>query len=490
MPLLQLQNITKQFPGVKALDDVTISFAPGEIHGLCGENGAGKSTLMNILSGNLQPDSGNIVIDDTPVTLHNPQEAFDSGIAIVHQHLSLFDNLSVAENIYANQHPISRLGIIQYGDLYSKTTALLQHLGLETLRPSTLVDKLSPAQKQMVEIAKALAKQPSILILDEPTASLTHSETKILFNILQGQRNKGVVIIYISHRLEEIFLLADRISILKDGKHQGTFAAHALTRDSLIRKMVGRDVKELKVNSSKRNEILLELKGLTGLRFADVSFSLHRGEILGISGLVGAGRTEIAQAIFGIGKIVSGKIIFKNTSFIPSHPCHAVREGIAYVTEDRKTLGLFPEMTIQENIVAAGIDRIMPSGIYEYKLAGELATKSKEMLRISAHSLQQRVTKLSGGNQQKVMLAKWLLTEPEVLIVDEPTHGVDIGAKYEIYEILKSLVANGKSILLISSELPELIGLCDRIIVIKKGRTTGELSGDDRTEEKIMMLAT
>jgi ribose transport system ATP-binding protein len=490
MPLLQLQNITKQFPGVKALDDVTISFAPGEVHGLCGENGAGKSTLMNILSGNLQPDSGNIVFEDTPVTFHNPQEAFDSGIAIVHQHLSLFDNLSVAENIYANQHPISKLGVIQFGNLYAKTAALLQHLGLETLRPSTLVDRLSPAQKQMVEIAKALAKQPSILILDEPTASLTHTETKILFNILQDQRNKGVVIIYISHRLEEIFLLADRISILKDGKHQGTFPAQALTRDSLIRKMVGRDLKELKTNSSKKNEVVLELKSLTGLRFTDISFGLHRGEILGLSGLVGAGRTEIAQAVFGVGEIVSGKIFFRNTRFIPGHPSHAVREGIAYVPEDRRTLGLFPEMTIQENMVAAGFERIMPSGMYEYKRAKELAGKSKEMLRISAHSLQQRVTKLSGGNQQKVMLAKWLLTQPEILIVDEPTHGVDIGAKYEIYDILKSLVAKGRSILLISSELPELIGLCDRIIVIKKGSVTGEVSGDDRTEEKIMMLAT
>jgi len=284
--------------------------------------------------------------------------------------------------------------------------------------------------------------------------------------------------------------LADRISILKDGKHQGTFPAQALTRDSLIRKMVGRDLKELQTSSTKKNEILLELKSLTGSRFADISFSLYRGEILGLSGLVGAGRTEIAQAIFGIGKIVSGKILFRDTAFIPGHPSHAIREGIAYVPEDRKTLGLFPEMTIQENIVAAGVERIMPSGIYEYKRAGELAAKSKEMLRISAYSLQQRVTKLSGGNQQKVMLAKWLLTQPEVLIVDEPTHGVDIGAKYEIYEILKSLAQNGKSILLISSELPELIGLCDRIIVIKKGSVAGEVSGDDRTEEKIMMLAT
>jgi ribose transport system ATP-binding protein len=249
-------------------------------------------------------------------------------------------------------------------------------------------------------------------------------------------------------------------------------------------------VKELKTQSNKKNEIVLELKNVTGQKFKDISFTLHRGEILGLSGLAGAGRTEIAQAIFGIEKIVSGGILFRNSTFKPRHTSHAVREGIAYVPEDRKTLGLFPEMSIQDNIIAAGLDRIMPSGIYDDMRANQLATVSKEMLQISTHSLHQRVAKLSGGNQQKVMLAKWLLGKPEVLIVDEPTHGVDIGAKYEIYEILKSLAGEGKAILMISSELPELIGLCDRIIVIKRGTIAGELSGDDRTEEKIMKLAT
>ena len=311
MGSLLLQNITKQFPGVKALDKVTISIAPAEIHALCGENGAGKSTLMNILAGNLQPDEGDIIIRGNKVTLKDPQQAFDQGIAIVYQHLSLFDSLSVAENIYANQQPINKVGIIQFGDLYSKTRALLQQLNLEAIDPATLVGKLSPAQKQMVEIAKALSKEPSIFILDEPTASLTHKETKTLFEILQVQRNKGISIIYISHRLEEIFLLADRVSILKDGKHQGTFPSKELSRDALIGKMVGRELKELNTKSNKTREILLELKNITGPKFANISLTLHRGEILGLSGLVGAGRTEIARAIFGMDKILSGEMLLQ-----------------------------------------------------------------------------------------------------------------------------------------------------------------------------------
>jgi ABC-type sugar transport system ATPase subunit len=490
MASLLLQNITKQFPGVKALDNVTISVNAGEIHALCGENGAGKSTLMNILSGNLQPDGGNIVIDGKNVILQDTQRAFDQGIAIVYQHLSLFDNLSVAENIYANQQPVSKLGIIQFGDLYAKTQDLLQRLNLETINPGTRVGKLSPAQKQMVEIAKALSKEPSIFILDEPTASLTNKETKTLIKILETQRNKGVSIIYISHRLEEIFLLADRISILKDGRHQGTFQAKELSRDALINKMVGRALKALRTQQSRTNEVLLELKNVTGLKFENVSFVLHRGEILGLAGLVGAGRTEIAQAIFGMDKRLTGEMVFLASSFRPLHPAEAIRKGIAYVTEDRTSMGLFSEMSVQDNIVVAGLDSIMTSRFYDDAKAVQLTAAAKDKLRIATHNIKQRVANLSGGNQQKVMIAKWLLARPEVLIVDEPTHGIDIGAKYEIYEILKALAEEGKGIIMISSELPELIGLCDRIIVIKRGTVAGELSGEDRTEENIMKLAT
>lgn len=490
MATLLLHHITKQFPGVKALDDVTISIEEGEIHALCGENGAGKSTLMNIVSGNLQPDAGSIELNGKRIVLPDPQTAFDHRIAIVYQHLSLFDSLSVAENIYANLQPRNPWGMIQFEDLFEKTGLLLQQLNLEEINPRTLVGKLSPAQRQLVEIAKALAKEPSIFILDEPTASLTEKETKTLFKILQSQKKKGVSIVYISHRLEEIFLLADRISILKDGKHQGTFPSSELTKDALITRMVGRELKALRTASTKKEEVLLELKNITGIKFNNISFVLHRGEILGLSGLVGAGRTEIARAIFGIAPIRSGQVLLRNKAFNTRHPSYSIQEGVAYVTEERKTLGLFQEMSVQDNIVVTSLNRVMPSGFYDAAKAKQLATASKEKLRIATPTIQQRVINLSGGNQQKVMLAKWLLSQPDVLVIDEPTHGIDIGAKYEIYEILKSLAAEGKGVIMISSELPEIIGLCDRIIVIKKGSVAGELSGVDMTEEKIMKLAT
>ncbi len=487
---LLFQHITKQFPGVKSLDDVTLSILPGEIHALCGENGAGKSTLMNILAGNLLPDEGTISLDGKKIVLKNPQEAFAYNIAIVYQHLSLVDSLSVAENIYANQQPTNKWGIIRFDELYKKTNILLRQLHLEEINPRTLVSKLSPALKQMVEIAKALSKDPSILILDEPTASLTGKETKTLFEILRVQKQKSVSIIYISHRLEEVFLLADRVSVLKDGKYQGTFPSKELTRDQLIHRMVGRELKVYKTESTMTGEVLLDVKNIDGSKFDSISFTLRRGEILGLSGLVGAGRSEIVRSIFGIDTLESGEILLRNKPFRAKHPEEAIQNGMAYVTEERKSLGLFPEMTIQDNIIAAGLNKLMPSGFYDRTITKKLATESKDKLRIAAHNIQQRVGNLSGGNQQKVMLAKWLLINPDVLIVDEPTHGIDIGAKYEIYEILKNLAAEGKGIVMISSELPELIGLCDKIIVIKKGRTAGELTGEDMIEEKIMKLAT
>ncbi len=490
MPHIVLSHITKQFPGVKALDDVSMSIEQGEIHALCGENGAGKSTLMNILSGNLQPDNGGIFLDGTNLRFSNPQQAFAHNIAIVYQHLSLVDSLSVAENIFANQQPVNKWGIIQFDALNHQTSLLLKQLNIEEISPRTLVAELSPAQRQMVEIAKALSKQPSILILDEPTASFTDKETRTLFDILKTLKKGGASIIYISHRLEEIFVLADRISILKDGKHQGTFNASELKKDELITKMVGRELKALRAGSTRTTETLLVVKNISGSRFSNVSFSLHQGEIVGLAGLIGAGRSEIARAIFGIDKIRSGEILFHDKPFHADHPAAAIRERMAYVTEDRKNQGLFQEMTIEENIVAASLPFVMKSGFYDRSKARQISADSKNRFRMAASDLQQRVINLSGGNQQKVMLAKWLLTQPDVLIIDEPTHGIDIGAKYEIYEILKTLAAEGKAILMISSELPELLGLCDRIIVVKKGTVVGEVVPPDMTEEKVIRLAT
>jgi ribose transport system ATP-binding protein len=485
---LHLQNISKSFPGVRALHNVTLEILTGQIHAICGENGAGKSTLMNIVAGNLSADNGRIAIDGQEVIIQNPRDAFSLGISVVYQHLSLVDSLSVAENIFANQHPLNALGLIQYDLLYQNTIAILKELDLEHIHCKTLVANLSPAQRQMVEIAKAVSKKPSILILDEPTASLTEKESKILFNILFRLKKQGVSIIYISHRLDEIFFLADQISVLKDGEHQGTFLKSNISKEELIRRMVGRDIKALKTDVHIQEEISLSVKNISGKKFKNISFHLHRGEILGLSGLIGAGRTEIARAIFGIDKINSGEVIVRNKLQHFNHSSEAIQNGLAYVPEERKNLGLFSEMSIKDNILVAQLLK-EKDVFYDSNKSDRIATALKEKLRIIAPHVHQKVIHLSGGNQQKVVLAKWLLTRPDVLIVDEPTHGIDVGSRYEIYEILKSLTAEGKSIIIISSDLPEILGLCDRIIVIKKGLLAGEISREEATEEKIIAMA-
>ena len=489
MTLLKLEHISKSFPGVKALDDVDLIILPGEIHALCGENGAGKSTLMNILAGNLQPDEGIIKLNDEAVNIDNPQTAFNLGVSIVYQHLSLVDNLNVAENIFANQQPTNKFGFIQFDKLYQQTEVLLQQLNLSEINPRMLVLKLSPAQKQLVEIAKALAKKPAIFILDEPTASLTEKETNTLFSILQKLKSQGVAIIYISHRLEEIFLLADRISILKDGKYQGTFLQKDITKDGLIKRMVGRDLVTVKMASHLQTEILLLVKNLCAKRFNDISFQLHRGEILGLAGLVGAGRTEIVRAIFGADDFVSGEVILKNENLHINHPFQSISKGMAFVPEERRSLGLFAEMSIQDNIISGKLSNALVRGWYNQKKVKQLAMNSKDKLNIVTPGVQQKVNKLSGGNQQKVVLAKWLLINPDVLIIDEPTVGIDVGAKFEIYEILRSLAVAGKGIIIVSSDLPELLGICDRILIIKKGLLVGELLNAEATEEKIISMA-
>ena len=480
MSRLQLQRISKTFPGVKALQDVDFAVEAGEIHALCGENGAGKSTLMNVLSGNLQPDQGNIFLNKPPVKIPSPIAAFDLGIAIVHQHLSLIDSLSVAENIFANQQPRNRWGLIQFDQLYQMAGALLQQMHIQSIHPKTIVMELSPPEKQLVEIAKALSKKPSILILDEPTASLTDREIKVLFALLAKLQSEGVSIIYISHRLNEIFQLADRVTVLKDGKSQGTFVKNELDKGKLIKLMVGREVIDIKSESVSTGDVLLDVRNLTTHRLNRISFQLHKGEIIGLAGLIGAGRTEIARAVFGADEMESGDILLSNEMFRPRHPKDAIKNGIAYVPEDRKLLGLFAEMSIKNNIVSASLPAITRGKWYSNSIAEQLSLSLKEQLRISTSDTKNLVSTLSGGNQQKVVLAKWLLTHPQLLIVDEPTHGIDVGSKFEIYAILQSLAKEGKGIIIISSELPELIGLCDRILVIRNGNLVGEVKGMKR----------
>ena len=487
---LKLERINKSFPGVKALVDVDLSVQKGEILSICGENGAGKSTLMNIIAGNMLPESGLIYVNDTLVEIKTPQAAFDLGIAVVYQHQSLVESLSVAENIYANRPPVNKFGLIRFDELFNKTRELLTDLGLQNINPSTLVSRLSPPERQLVEIAKALSRNPSIFILDEPTASITERETRVLFDILLRLKQQTVSILYISHRLEEIFKISDRVTILKDGRSQGTFPVNKINKEQLIIKMLGREIKSLRSGSTALPDVLLEVDNLNGDKYKNISFRLQRGEILGMAGLIGAGRTEIARAIFGADKMKSGSVILNGRIISPlKHSDEAIRLGIAYVPEDRKTLGLFQEMSIQDNVIAGDLRNASSRFGFSQTKAKQIATESKEKLRIMAPDVRQKVFNLSGGNQQKVVLAKWLVTQPEVLIVDEPTHGIDVGAKYEIYEILKAMAADGKGILIISSDLPELMGLCDRILVIKQGTIAGELSRAEASEEKIMSLA-
>ncbi|QHV97847.1 sugar ABC transporter ATP-binding protein [Spirosoma endbachense] len=488
-PFLQLTAISKQFPGVKALDDVSFAVHSGEIHALCGENGAGKSTLMNILTGNLSPDSGELVLRNQPVQLSGPTEASRQGIAIVYQQLSLVDSLSVAENIFANRQPRNQWGLIRYKELYAATTSLLDRLKLPDLRPQMLVGNLSTGQKQMVEIAKALSQSPDLLLLDEPTASLTERETQTLFRLITQLRESGKAIVYISHRLNEIFALADRVSILKDGRYQGTLTISETNPTELIRRMVGRDVVVSRQPSTATNNAVLVLENVSGPGFSNVSFRLNRGEILGLAGLIGAGRTEVARAIFGASQTSSGTILLRGKTIRPAHPADAVELGIGYLPEERKSLGLFVEQTIIQNIITICSPRTK-AGLFDASASQELTETYQKKLSIRTPSVREYVGKLSGGNQQKVMLARWLLTNPDVLLVDEPTHGMDVGAKAEVYAMLRQLAAEGKAILLISSELPELMALSDRILVMREGQLTGEVSGDKATEEQLMALAT
>lgn len=487
---LQLIDISKYFPGVKALDGINFDLKPGEVHALCGENGAGKSTLMNILTGNLAPDVGEIRLNTQAVTIANPTHAARLGIAIVYQQLSLIDTLSVAENIFANFQPRNRWGFINYKALNTQTKELLGSLQMDYIQPDWLVGDLSPGEKQMVEIAKALSKNPDILILDEPTASITERETNTLFRLINGLKTAGKSVIYISHRMAEIFQIADRVTVLKDGRYQGTRELAEITSDALIRMMVGRELVEHSATSTASRQELLRVEGLSGKGFDDISFTLHRGEILGLAGLVGAGRTELAQTIFGYLPRYAGQLFLSGKSLKIKHPADAIAAGIGYVPEERKSQGLFLDKSVAENMVAASL-RVASSGkLYNAAKANALAEAMREKLRIVTPHVQQEVVNLSGGNQQKVVLAKWLLTNPEVLIVDEPTHGIDVGAKAEIYALLRQLAATGKGIIIISSELPELLALADRILVIRQGQLAGELDGKEATEEKVLSLAT
>lgn len=498
--LLEMRSITKEFPGVKALDGVTFDLREGEFHSLVGENGAGKSTLMKVLSGVYPYGSygGDIVINGGVKHFKSVRDSEGAGVAIIFQELSLVKELTVGENIFLGREP-SRFGVINWGELYHKAAKLLEELRLP-INPRTLVGNLGIGQQQLVEIAKALSQNAKLLVLDEPTAALTESEVETLFEILRDLKARGVGMIYISHKLDEVFAMSDRITVLRDGKTVGTQDAKDLTKDKVISLMVGREVGEIFPETHhERGAVALEVKNLTaddperaGKNLVkNVSFAVRKGEVLGIAGLMGAGRSELLMSLFGAHKgRVSGEILVEGKPVSITSPADAIRHGIGFVTEDRKRLGLILEQTILNNMTLAGLPRISGKLLTNQNREFAAGEKARKDLRVKANSVQTIVGTLSGGNQQKVVLAKWLLTNPKVLFLDEPTRGIDVGAKQEIYAQINALAQQGLAIVLVSSELPEVLGLSDRILVLHEGKLTGEFVKTEATPEKVMAAAT
>ena len=495
--LLEARAICKSFAGVSVLKSVDFDVQAGEVHALVGENGAGKSTLMNILAGVLQPDSGEIIFAGAHHRgFVSASAAQDLGIAMVFQERSLFGPLSVAENIFAGRQPVRHWGYIDQRQLREKAVSLLSQVAPD-ISPEAPVDSLTPSQQQMVEIAKALSLQARLIIFDEPTAALTIAETQKLFDVIRNLRSRQVGIIYISHRLEEVFQLADRITVLKDGVGQGTLKAAQATPEELIRRMVGRDLDIADQQLSQPGTVLLEVQNYSdpeGMPFGklalkEISLKACAKEIVGLAGLAGAGRTELALTLFGARTCGTGQFTLMGRSYYPSSPATAIASGLGYLTEDRKEWGLFLEMSISQNIAASSLEDF---GWLWYRDSKEhdVADGYRQQLRIASQHACQEVSRLSGGNQQKILLARWLHVQPGVLIVDEPTRGVDVGAKAELHQILRDYAKKGNAVIVISSELPELLSLSDRIYVMHSGCITGELPRHEATEETIMRLAT
>jgi len=489
---LEMRKITKTYPGVRALDSVDFEVAKGEVHALVGENGAGKSTLMKILAGAQPMDSGEILIDGEPVHIASPQKAMELGVSIIYQEFNLVPYLNAAENIFLGREPKGRVpGFVNFRAMYAEAQKVIDRLGVK-LNARTPVNRLSIAQQQMVEVAKATSRNATIIAMDEPSATLTEHELESLFELIRSLKQQGVSIVYISHRLEEVFQIADRVTILRDGRLVGTKPVAETDRDDIIRMMVGRELKEkIPKQAAQIGEPALTVKNLTrkGV-IEDINFTVHRGEVLGIAGLVGAGRTELARAVFGADAIDEGEIRLNGSRVEIRSPRDAIRRGIGLVTEDRKALGLILGMVVRENISLANLDSLTRLGFVNRREEKRVALKSIEDLMIKTPSVEQQVQNLSGGNQQKVVLAKWLFTQSKVLIFDEPTRGIDVGSKVEIYQLMNRLAANGVAIIMISSELPEILGMSDRILVMHEGKIAGELSREEATQEKIMWLAT
>ena len=488
---IEMRGINKSFGSNQVLKDAGFLLKDGEVHALMGENGAGKSTLMKILTGVYTKDAGTIYVDGQEVSYKNPQEAEKAGMVFIYQELNVLFDLTVEENLFMGKEITKKFGICDKKAMRAKAQEVMDRMGVKIPVDAVMSD-LSVGQQQMVEICKALMVDAKVIIMDEPTAALTQSETEALFEVMNGLRKKGVSIVYISHRMEEIFELCDRITILRDGSYIGTEYIKDITMDDVVQMMIGREIGE---RFPKRDcpigEEVLRVEGLTHEKiFRDVNFSVRAGEVLGVSGLMGAGRTEIMQAIFGNLPVVSGKLFIEGKEVSIKNPREAIAAGIGFITEDRKTEGLLLEKSIAENIELANLGKVSDKNVLSKKKGAELVKRGIEEFRIKCFGPDHECGNLSGGNQQKVVLAKWIYTDPKILILDEPTRGVDIGAKKEIYNVINEMAAKGVAVIMVSSELPEVLGMSDRIMVVHEGHVTGIIDGEQADQAKVMTLAT
>ena len=496
--VLEMRDVCKQFPGVKALDHVQLRLHPGKVHCLMGENGAGKSTLMKCMFGIYKMDEGQIYLDGEPVTINDPMDALEKGIAMVHQELQPIPERTIGENIFLGRYPLKKfLGfwpIVDHKKMYEDTAALLKKVRMD-FDPKEKVGNLSVSQMQSVEIAKAVSANCRVLILDEPTSSLTQNEVDALFRIVEDLKSEGVAIVYISHKMDEILRIGDEVTIMRDGTYIGTWPASELTTDDIITKMVGRELTNLYPERENiPGEVVFEVEDFTSINprsFRHVNFSLRKGEILGVAGLVGAQRTELMEGLFGTRSHTSGTIKYKGQEMKITRPKDAIDQGIAMLTEDRRGSGILGVLSVADNISISSLDQYLGKlNLIDNKAVEQLVQDNVKAMNIKTPSSKTAIKSLSGGNQQKVLVGRWLANNPDVLILDEPTRGIDVGAKYEIYCIIADLAKQGKSIIMISSEMSEIIGMSDRVMVMCDGRVTGFIDGKDATQENIMALAT
>ncbi len=498
-PIISIKHVTKRYPGVVALDDVSVDIRQGELHSICGENGAGKSTLMKILSGVITEYDGQIEVRGESVNFRGTRDAEACGLSIIHQELNLVEELSAAANVFLGREHTSSLGLLNNRKMNAETSELLKQLECD-VHPQAIAGSLRVGDQQLLEIAKALSLNSEILIMDEPTSALTESEVERLYRVIDHLREKGVTILYISHKMDEVFRLSDRITVLRDGKLVKTLEKEETTPREITHLMVGREIEEIDLGDSRQvGDVVLEVNNLSlpwpgharAWRLKEISFQLRRGEILGIAGLMGAGRTELLECLFGASEETpAGKVLLENQLVRFRNPNEAKRAGVAMVTEDRKRLGIFAQMCVRENISMCTLEETVTSGVISRKKEAEIVDDSVARLSVKTAGPESSITSLSGGNQQKTIIGRWLLTKPKVLLLDDPTRGVDVGAKAELYRLMDQLCREGIAIILTSSELPELLTVSDRILVLAEGRMTAEFDRSEASEAAIMEAAT